>query len=96
MINITKSATAGTADKNDIAITLEPAETGIEIELESPVYLQFGDAIIKTIEDVIREQEVTGVKIRAIDQGALDYTIRARMLTALSRAGVAVKGVKTL
>lgn len=89
-MNELKPAQAGTLESNDIMITVAPGAqgSGISIELESIVFAQYGQAIQKTIRAVIVEQDVIDVYIKAVDRGALDCTIRARTLTALTRAGV--------
>lgn len=59
---------------------------GIEVELESLVIKQFGEQIKKTIIDTLVELGVEDTIVRAQDKGALDYTIRARVETAVKRA----------
>ena len=86
-MKITKTAKAGTAESNDILITVTPDESGkVTLELESIVKLQFGEVIERVILEQVRAMGVEGVKIAAQDKGALDYTIRARVETALKRA----------
>ena len=89
-MNELKTAQAGTLESNDIMITLTPGAqgSGVVIELESIVLAQYGQAIRKTIAGVVKEQNVTDIYIKAVDRGALDCTIQARVLAALSRAGV--------
>jgi len=41
-MTIKKAAKCGTLESNDIFVILTPAESGIEIELESTVEKQFG------------------------------------------------------
>ncbi|MDU2065375.1 MAG: citrate lyase acyl carrier protein [Sporomusaceae bacterium] len=86
-------AQAGTLESNDIQITLSPAAagSGIQIELTSAVLLQFGDQIKAVLLAVAQEQNVTDILVQAHDRGALDCTIRARMLAVLARAGVTIK-----
>ncbi|WP_042340087.1 citrate lyase acyl carrier protein [Desulfosporosinus youngiae] len=86
-MNITKAAKAGTLESNDILIMVRPNEGGkIELELESIVMKQFGDVIEQVILHKVREMGVEGIWIKAQDKGALDYTIAARVETAISRA----------
>lgn len=89
-MNELKTAQAGTLESNDIMITLTPGAkgSGVVIELESLVLAQYGQAIRKTIANVLNQQNVTDIYIKAVDRGALDCTIQARVLAALSRAGV--------
>ena len=79
-------AVAGTLESSDIMITVNPDSEGIKIDLTSSVLTYYGDSIRKTIEKVLEEMNVTDVSIEAVDHGALDCTIRARLTTALRRA----------
>ncbi|SCM83800.1 citrate lyase, acyl carrier (gamma) subunit [uncultured Sporomusa sp.] len=89
-MNVLKPAQAGTLESNDIMITVAPGSkgSGVVIELESNVLTQYGQAIKQAIAAVAARQNVTDVYIKAVDRGALDCTIQARTLTALSRAGI--------
>lgn len=87
---------AGTLESNDIWITLEVLENneGIIIELESIVMAQFGDSIKEALLNLAQTRtKDCSILIKAIDKGALPYTIEARMITALSRANL-LKGEK--
>lgn len=91
-MTVLKSAQAGTLESNDIVITIMPAElgTGIKIELSSLVLEQYGSQIKEAIEQTVVSYAVQDVFIQAVDRGALDCTVRARTITALSRAGVVI------
>lgn len=83
---IKKTASAGTASKNDALVTVSPREEpGVEVELESIVKLQFGDQIIQAARGMAEEMGASAVHIRIEDKGALDYVIRARTEAALLR-----------
>lgn len=86
-MKIQETGVAGTMESSDIMVTLSPsaAET-IEIELESSVEKQFGNAICRTIRDVLNEMGVKSAHVKALDKGALDCTVRARIKTAVYRA----------
>lgn len=84
-MTIKKAAKCGTLESNDIFVILTPAESGIEIELESTVEKQFGAHIREVIKNKLVELGVEGVKVQAQDKGALDYTIRARIEAAVAR-----------
>ncbi|WBW98039.1 citrate lyase acyl carrier protein [Oceanirhabdus sp. W0125-5] len=85
-MKIMKPAKAGTFESNDIYVTVMPSEgNGIELELESIVMQQFGDEIKMVIMDTLKELGVQDVIIRAQDKGALNYTIKARVETAVKR-----------
>lgn len=86
-MEIKKVSKAGTLESNDIYIVLMPnEEKGIKIQLESIVMKQFGDEIIRAIEETLKSLEIEDVVVVAQDKGALDYTIRARVETAVKRA----------
>ncbi|MBU2702866.1 citrate lyase subunit gamma (acyl carrier protein) [Sporomusaceae bacterium BoRhaA] len=89
MSQIKKMAIAGTMESNDILITVAPAAAGagIAIELTSPVLKQYGRQMKAIIEEVLAEHHVTDAVINGSDKGALDCTIKARLITALERAG---------
>lgn len=94
MANLIKVAQAGTLESSDIMISVAPGSTGsgIVIELESIVMAQYGDDIHLTLEKTLVQQGCTDIYIKATDRGALDCTIHARLLTALTRAGITLKG----
>ncbi|MGL5355239.1 MAG: citrate lyase acyl carrier protein [Cetobacterium sp.] len=85
-MTVDKVSKCGTLESNDIFILLSPGENGIEIELESVVQKQFGAHIKKVIEEKVKELGITSILIKAQDKGALDYTIKARVETAVFRA----------
>lgn len=84
-MTIKKISKCGTLESNDIYVILAPAENGIEIELESSVEKQFGKEIKKTIERKLSELGIKSVKVNVKDNGALDFTIRARIEVAAIR-----------
>ena len=80
-------ATCGTLESNDCLITVRPHDTRA-IEIESIVYKQFGDAIRNVIEETLDAHGIQKIYVHIHDKGALDYAIRARLITALMRLGV--------
>ncbi len=94
MKTVEKPAQAGTLESGDILVVVAPAtgaQDDIAIELQSLVMAQYGDAIRETIASTMRTQGVTRAVVQATDRGALDCTIRARVLTALARGGVGLE-----
>lgn len=86
-MEIKKVSKAGTLESNDIYIVLMPnEEQGIKIQLESIVIKQFGDEIMRAIEETLKANNIDKALVIAQDKGALDYTIRARVETAIKRA----------
>ncbi len=86
-MEINKISKAGTLESNDIYVIIMPNEEGgIAIELESLVMKQFGAEIERAIRETLDTLQVKNAIVKAQDKGALDYTIRARIETAVKRA----------
>ncbi|MEG1256692.1 citrate lyase acyl carrier protein [Clostridium sp.] len=86
-MEINRISKAGTLESNDIYIVIMPSEeNGINIELESLVIKQFGTEIERAIRETLEALDVKDAVVKAQDKGALDYTIRARVETAVKRA----------
>lgn len=86
-MEINKPSKAGTMESNDIYIMIMPnPKSGIEIKLQSIVMKQFGDEIKGVILETLKENGVENVIVTALDKGALNYTIKARIETATKRA----------
>ena len=71
-------------ESSDVYVQIEPAQ-GLDIQLESVVYNQFGDAIRDVVKEVLSEQGVQNAAVRLVDRGALECVIRARVETAILR-----------
>ena len=82
---IVKAASAGTMESSDAYVEIEPGEHGIQIQVESVVAQQFGDAIEHAVRDVLQECRVERAFVRVVDRGALECVIRARVETAILR-----------
>ena len=83
-MNLLITATAGTMESNDIMVTLEPAQSGgIQISLTSNVLQQFGRQIIR---DTLTHYGIENAEVTAVDKGALDCTVRARVTAAIFRS----------
>lgn len=87
-MKLVQNAQVGTFESSDIMILIEPRKKGEgrEIELVSNVMMEYGDAIMKTINEVLDEFKIDDVKMVATDKGALNPTIKARVETAVKRA----------
>lgn len=86
-MRVSRAGHAGTMESSDIMITVEPQdEEEIVIDLTSPVDAYYHDTMIKVIQDAVSDLGVSNIAIHAVDRGALDCTIRARVQTAIKRA----------
>ena len=83
-MKILKNASAGTMESSDVYVQIEPGK-GLDIQLESVVLNQFGDAIREVVTEVLKEQGVENAAVRIVDRGALECVIRARVETAVLR-----------
>ena len=81
-----KQSVCGTLLSNDCFVRLYPGNGKIELEIKSPVMNLFGKQIEKTILDTLEANGVTSCKLYLEDKGALDYTIKARVETAVKRS----------
>lgn len=85
-MEIRKQAIAGTLQSNDCQVRIVKGEGKIDLSIESAVMETFGKQIEKTIRETLEKLSVEDCKILVEDRGALDYTIRARVETAVKRA----------
>ena len=80
-----KQAIAGTLESGDIMITIGPGK-GLEVNLQSSVEAQFGRQIRSVITETLQGLGIEDARVDAVDKGALDCTIRARVTAAAVRA----------
>ncbi len=86
-MKITMPASAGTMESGDIMIEIESGENReVEVVLKSSVANEFGKQIVATIRRAVEEFGLEYAVINAVDKGALDCTIRARVAAACQRA----------
>jgi citrate lyase subunit gamma (acyl carrier protein) len=85
-MEIRQDSVAGTLESSDIMIRLSPGSSGVEIDLQSIVEKQFGHEIRRVIAETLDELGVRAVRVQAVDKGALDCVIQARVKTAAYRA----------
>lgn len=86
-MKVVERAMAGTMESSDIMITIQDnPEKGIRIQLTSSVEKQFGEHIRETIKDYLEALKVEDAEVIAVDKGALDCVIKARVYTAAHRA----------
>lgn len=86
-MNIIKPGKAGTMESNDMYVMVMPnSQGGIELDIESIVMKQFGEEIKRVIMETLESLNVKDALLRVQDKGALNYTIKARVETAVMRA----------
>lgn len=85
MADILRAAAAGTAEKSDAIVQIEPCESGLILEISSVVSNQFGPAIEAAVRQELARQGVQNARVTVADRGALDCVLRARVETAILR-----------
>lgn len=83
---IRQEAAAGTAESSDALVHIAPGTGTVELEIESVVLSQFGEAIRTAALETLTELGVDNAKVHIMDRGALDCVLRARVETAARRA----------
>ncbi|MDI9521522.1 MAG: citrate lyase acyl carrier protein [Bacillota bacterium] len=85
-MKLIQTALAGTLESSDAQVTVENAENGIEISIESNVINQYGRQIKETVLETLDRLGVENARVKVVDKGALDCTLRARVECAVFRA----------
>lgn len=85
MAEIVKAASAGTLESSDAYVEIQPGNGSIQLQVESVVEAQFGQAIRAAVEDELRRGGISSAILRISDRGALDCVIRARVEAAILR-----------
>lgn len=85
-MEILKTAVAGTLESSDAQVTIEPSAGGIELTIESSVINQYGRQIKETILATLDYLGVKQAKVKVVDKGALDCTLKARVECAVFRS----------
>lgn len=79
-----KIGIAGSMESNDCLITVKTSNELI-ITIQSIVYDFFHDQIERVIKETLSELNINHIHVICQDKGALDYTIKARLITAIKR-----------
>ncbi len=79
-----KIGMAGSLESNDALITVKEGEV-LSVTVKSIVFDFFHEQIEKVIYDTVKELGYDKLTIVCEDKGALDYTIRARLIAAIKR-----------
>lgn len=77
---------AGSLESSDCLITISSSDN-LKITIESVVFEQFGDQIKEVIINTLKENNIENINVVCLDKGALDYTIKSRLETAIKRMG---------
>ena len=85
-MKISKPAIAGTLESSDVQVTIEPLDSGLEIQISSDVINQYGRQIKSLVLKTLKSLGVESAKVTLVDKGALDCTIIARTECAVYRA----------
>lgn len=86
MMILNKRAEAGTLEKSDVLVQIEPGTNGIELNLKSKVMSLYGKQITKIILKTLERLGVKNAQITVSDNGALDCIIKSRVECSVFRA----------
>lgn len=85
-MKIEQTAVAGTLESSDVQVTISKNSDGIAIELDSQVVKQYGPQIKALVAEILASYDITDAKLKLVDKGALDCTIKARTVAAINRS----------
>lgn len=85
-MKIEKVAVAGTLESSDCMVTVEDGDGEVDLTLESTVIHQYGNQIRQVVLETLENLDVQNIRIKIVDKGALDCTIRARVEAAVYRS----------
>lgn len=85
-MEITRPAVAGTLESSDCQVMIEEGDGKVEFSLESSVINQYGNQIRKVALETLNNLGVNNAKVKIVDKGALDCTIKARIEAAVYRS----------
>ncbi len=84
-----KKGVAGSKESNDCLVTVTESDE-LNIVIESVVGAFFYDQIKETVEKTLEELDVSNISVLVEDKGALDYTIKSRLISAIKRMNLDV------
>ncbi len=85
-MQLNHAAIGGTEDSGDVLVEVSPGTGKLELEITSKVLVLYGESIKKSVLETLSRLKVTDAKVVVKDKGAVDQTIRARLVTAIFRA----------
>jgi len=85
-MKLLKNASAGTDNREDLRVTVSPAESDIQITVRSSVGALFGAHIEAAAREILSDYQISACNMEIDDRSALDYVVRARVETAIRRA----------
>ncbi len=85
-MKIQGSGIAGTTESGDALVIVEPAGNGIELDLFGPSIPRYGEEIEAAIRSTLGALDIKAARVRLQEKGALDCTIKARLIAACGRA----------
>ncbi len=88
MTDIKREVTVGTDSKEDVILTVAPAQPGdgISVDVSGKGARQFGDEIKNAVRAALEDMNVSDAAVTVQDNWAYDFTIRARTKAAVIAA----------
>ncbi len=85
-MQLNHTAIGGTEDSGDVLVEVSPGNGELELEITSKVLVLYGESIKKSVLETLSKLKVNDAKVTVKDKGAVNQTIRARLVTAIFRA----------
>jgi citrate lyase subunit gamma (acyl carrier protein) len=85
-MKISGSGSAGTLESGDALVVVESSEAEIELDLAGPSISRYGKEIEASIRTTLAALDIDAARVGLKEKGALDCTIKARLIAACGRA----------
>ena len=72
-MEIIKTAVAGTLESSDCMVTIEPAQRGLEIDLDSAVIRQYGKRIMEVASETLDRLGVPNARVECAAMRAAEH-----------------------
>ena len=76
----------GSENASDALVSVDLSSDNITIDIQSKLKKMFGGLMEKAVNDALKEMNIKNAYVIVKDFGALDFVIRARTKTAVTRA----------
>ena len=84
-ISIGRYSDSNKPEKSDVIVNIKPSDK-MNVEIRSPVLKLFKTSLYKLVNDILKDYQIGPCSISIDDNGALDFTIKARVRAAVELA----------
>jgi len=86
VMEIQKTASAGTTEKCDCLVTVSKGSGGRTVELKSKVLYEYGDRMVALVHHCLTQMGIQDALVEVEDMGAFDHILVARLQAAVYRS----------